>query len=397
MNNSFFALTRFLRDRGVDAHLLLTDSEAEQDHFQPSQDTYDDGYTAYTSSLSWGGAKNWFTTPKRRILGDLAGFDCIVGCGLSPAFAAKIGRPLDVFCPYGADLYDAPFTLHHDRPLVRLPAAILRRAQRSGIRDSRQIFIKLDFYPTYRNALDRLGVAHRQVMHVPVYYPEYDRLAAGEISPELRYRESFDRLRDRYGALVICQARHAWLPRAGPVPAPSKGNDVLIRGFADYVAESGRSDAGLILFHYGRDVQASRELCGQLGISDRVHWMPVMPRKELIYGVLVSDVAADQFPAEELVGAWGVTALETMVVGKPVLGRLFDTPESFRARVGFTMPPLVNVRSHGDVAAALNRLLGDTAEAAAVGRQSREWVLAEYGIDDYLAAFQETRSSSYVV
>lgn len=388
MNNSFFALTRFLRDRGVDAHLLRTVTELEQ--FHPALDTYDDEYTLYTTNLSWGGVKTWFTTSKKQILRDLASFDGVIGCGFSPAYATKAGRNLDVFNPYGSDLYYLPFDLYSHRRVAVFPGRIVARAQRDGIRDCKDVFLKVDYYRPYRDALDRLGVPNRTVAHIPIYYPEYDRLAAGDIRPTLRYRDQFERIRDRSGALVISQARHSWQPPPGP---GFKGNDLLIRGFARYVEESGRSDASLILFDYGRDVQASRQLCEELRIAEYVHWMPLMPRKELMYGVLLSDVGADQFPAEEDGSVYGGTALEMMVVGKPVLGRVFDTPESFLANYGFSMPPLVSVHSPTDVSSALDRLLGDRAEAAEVGRRSREWVFAEYGgaIDEYLAAIAGSR------
>ena len=60
MNNGNFALTRYLRDEGVDAHLLLFDKKLE--HFHPSRDTYDDARTRLCTS-SPGGVVPRFLPP----------------------------------------------------------------------------------------------------------------------------------------------------------------------------------------------------------------------------------------------------------------------------------------------------------------------------------------------
>jgi glycosyltransferase involved in cell wall biosynthesis len=391
MNNSFFALVRFLRDRGIDADLLLTDIEF--DHFVPAQDTYDDSYRDYTVALDWGSPRTLVVKPKAAVRRDLAPYDAIVGCGYAPAHVQRIGRRLDVFAPYGADLYLAPWAARSRDPARALIRRAIARRQRAGIRSAREIFLKLDMYAPYREALNRLGVPNRQAFHIPIYYPEYDRLAEGAISPQLEHRGTFDRIRAQHDVLVFSPARHMWRsdPRHdGGAGSNFKGNDVLLRGVAGLV--SAGFDVGLITFEYGPDVAASRALAAELGIEDRVHWLPLMPRRELMYGILASDFGADQFPDRELGGAFGGATIEMMVMRLPVLGRMPYTPESWQAEVGYRMPPIVNVRDAAHLTEEVAGLLSRREELAALGSRSRQWVIDEIGsgIDDYVAVLGAT-------
>ena len=52
MNNNHFAIARYLRDQGFDAHVLLFDDE--YNHFLPSCDTYSLDYMSFCHQLSWG-------------------------------------------------------------------------------------------------------------------------------------------------------------------------------------------------------------------------------------------------------------------------------------------------------------------------------------------------------
>ncbi len=79
MNNGNFALTRYLRDVGVDAHLLLFDNELK--HFHPSHDTYDKAYQSYVHQLSWGSPWRFHLTGPPSIRNDLAAYEFLIGCG----------------------------------------------------------------------------------------------------------------------------------------------------------------------------------------------------------------------------------------------------------------------------------------------------------------------------
>ena len=103
MNNNHFAMARFMRDRGVDAEVLLFDNDP--DHFHPSADSYDEDFATYCRTLTWGTPAHWLRTPTATIVRDVEPYDVLIGCGLAPAFLGRANRRLDVFVPHGADLH----------------------------------------------------------------------------------------------------------------------------------------------------------------------------------------------------------------------------------------------------------------------------------------------------
>ena len=50
-NNNNFAIVRYLRARGVEAHLRLFKSDPP--HFHPACDTFSTGFMDYTETLDW--------------------------------------------------------------------------------------------------------------------------------------------------------------------------------------------------------------------------------------------------------------------------------------------------------------------------------------------------------
>jgi len=136
MNNGLFSLTRFLRDEGVDVDLLLLDKELA--HFHPSADTYDLGYQQFTTALSWGNPQHFTKRTKTEISRDLSGYDFLIGCDSAPAFLNKIGRRLDIFVPFGTDIYFYHF-FQVVNPKYQVDYYFFSRAQRAGIQNSRYL------------------------------------------------------------------------------------------------------------------------------------------------------------------------------------------------------------------------------------------------------------------
>ena len=373
MNHIFFSLTRFFRDRGVQADLLLFDDEFE--HFHPSCDSFDHEYKAYTHRLSWGSASSYFLVSKKTVARDLAPYDVVLGCGFAPAFCEAIGRRLDFFVPYGADVELFPFGVSRQHWWKRYPGHYLGKAQRRGIEHARRIYCP-DFHAPPRKALERLNVPFERRACTPVYFPVYERMRDSGKRDQLKWAPRFDEVRERYQFLLFSPTRQFWKLSHTVGYGDGKGNDVLIRGFGRYVKHAGRRDIGLILFEYGAaaDIAASKRLCDDLDIDEQVHWFPTMPRREVMYGAALADAGADQFPGRDQGGAYGGTAIELMSLGKPVFGQLFYTPEEFRQRSGVAMPPLLNALSVEQLAELLGELVESPEKVADIGRQSSQWM-----------------------
>jgi hypothetical protein len=130
MNNANFALMRYFRDLGCDAHLLLysNDGQGALGHFRPESDTWQierwQPYIHQTdipnapvaaldfpySSLigigamirSWLGFQEGWVPPvsRKQIRSAYAGYDRLVASGISPATLSRAGIALDIFFPY---------------------------------------------------------------------------------------------------------------------------------------------------------------------------------------------------------------------------------------------------------------------------------------------------------
>ncbi len=122
MNNNNFALMRYFRSLGVDAHLFLfsDDGIGDHRHFRPDCDTWDiDQWKPYIHRLSvpnspialfgaWGRfARQIFGKHKQALLDvypakfnveDVrAEYDVLIGTGISPAVFLQYRRCLDIF------------------------------------------------------------------------------------------------------------------------------------------------------------------------------------------------------------------------------------------------------------------------------------------------------------
>jgi hypothetical protein len=124
----------------------------------------------------------------------------------------------------------------------------------------------------------------------------------------------------------------------------------------------------------------------QLEIGDRVHWFPMMPRRELLYGAHISDVGADQVPPPEYGGAFGGSTLEMLVLRLPVLGRLPYTGARWLRVTGFPAPPLLDAGDEHEVRDHVVTVTENGEPRDALAVRSREWVLSEFGTDAYLEA-----------
>ena len=107
MNNNHFAIARYLRDQGFDAHVLLFDDE--YNHFLPSCDTYSLDYMSFCHQLSWGSQQRFLSTSKKQINSDLEQYNVLIGCGPAAAYCNKAGLRLDIFMPYGGDIMDITY------------------------------------------------------------------------------------------------------------------------------------------------------------------------------------------------------------------------------------------------------------------------------------------------
>jgi len=120
----------------------------------------------------------------------------------------------------------------------------------------------------------------------------------------------------------------------------------------------------------------------EAGVIDRYRWIRYESRIERIYPALdalvVPSLAAEGF---------GLTALEGMMFGKPVISYASGGLAEIHAATG-NAERAVSPGDTAALAAALIRLLDQPGELAGIGARSREAAIAAYGIDAYRARLQ---------
>ena len=103
MNNNNFSIMRYLRDLGIDAHLILmkNDYTKSQAHFIPENDTWEiekwKSYIHYLNYYDWEGIL--FRSGKS-IKNDFKEYDILIGSGYIPVLLSKAKVYLDIFYPY---------------------------------------------------------------------------------------------------------------------------------------------------------------------------------------------------------------------------------------------------------------------------------------------------------
>jgi len=153
-----------------------------------------------------------------------------------------------------------------------------------------------------------------------------------------------------------------------PGRTSTKGNDRFIRALARFLKEGGRARA--FILDRGTDREPARRLVAELGLSEKVTFLPEMDKQSLIEHYRLADVVADQFD----MGAFGTTGLEAMSCGKPLLihidgdwaGRCYSTP-----------PPVLYARSEDEILQRI-REAADARLRDELGRQAREWIIDQH-------------------
>jgi glycosyltransferase involved in cell wall biosynthesis len=292
----------------------------------------------------------------------LRSYDAVVASGTGAIFAALAGVPF-LAQTWGGDITIMPFA---DAPPGRRgelpePGQSARRPTRHDAAQARLLRWGL-------------GQAHRILCADPRFLPFCDRLGLAD-------RAVFMPLvvdTEGYSPGEEPALRAELLGPSGTVLAfvPSrldfhwKGSDAMLRGVADAMA----AVPGLVLASagWGVDRDRTRALAVELGIADRIRFLPnALSKRRLLRHYRAADMVLDQFT----VGSYGLSALEAMSTARPLLIHLDDT----RFQPVFGTPPVVNVREPEAIGRELAALAVDPGARARVGSAQRAWVIEHHG------------------
>lgn len=318
-NNYPYLLAMGLRQLGADVRLVV--NRPERLHRPESKvPALADGYPDWILDL--GLAAEAYTITDSPLARDAVRF---LGTDLNAVFLNDVGPALhDHFdCPVlalltGSDLlYHASFASIDERisgwpPEMaacehgRAAIAAMRRcveAQRAGIARATAVsFMPSGSFFEGDEILAELGVARDDPRRFFVY--QADTLTLQVEPPPLRRRMH-----------VFNGARLVWhrpLP-PGFSELDHKGTDVLVCGFAEFLAAGGEGELRLV--RKGYDARRTEDLVRDLGVAGDVVWLDELSLFDFHKEMASADVVCDQFGQS----IPGMVALDAMAMGRPVL------------------------------------------------------------------------------
>lgn len=324
MNNNFFALARYLeKSYQVDLILLCT----EQAHFLPENDSFEiQNFNIVESRLSQLPSE-FFGNNINYIFKLLSHYDYTIGCGPAPAYMSRINKSLDLFIPYGSDIYYIPFIpVLLKKGIKRLiKEQFFKYHQKRGIIKSSQVM--MDYTnQSYEFLFEKLYIDKKRFFNNPpfLYIHEFNSLSIKDNYSKSKFYSKFAKLREENDFLIFHHSRHEWNKNniiEVEIDNHTKGNNKLIQGFASYLKNSNLK-AHLILFEYGSCVELSKKLINTLNIENYVTWMPLMPRKEIMVGISLCDIGVGELDSSYF--SYGAI-YEFLAMSKPVIHYRIDS------------------------------------------------------------------------
>jgi glycosyltransferase involved in cell wall biosynthesis len=364
VNNCHTAMVRYLRDRGYDVRLLLTNLESSTRFvYHPSHDCFDFSYLDFTTQLDWGNdlqpffLRSMFSSElKKTVSRDLAEFDILIGGYTAPAYAALAGRKLKMFTCSGGDTKFYPHLYADWRSPFRLGECMEHNLrsyyQKRGIRESEYLWVgELDM------DVDRLGY-RGQLVHdylVPTYQPTYEDVLQGKVTKHL-YAQEIDRRLLRFNHVFMQPTQHDW---------NYYGNDRVVRAVKELCRR--RDDFGLILVEKGGYIR-TRELIRELSVERYVEWFPELPRREFMYLLSSVDGVLGHFSERSIMG--GNIVLESIMLGKPVIQHRDD---QLYGKVFCDLPPNLEALDEGEIADQMEDVMDNRDKYQSYGKKSKVW------------------------
>jgi glycosyltransferase involved in cell wall biosynthesis len=210
--------------------------------------------------------------------------------------------------------------------------------------------------------LNLLG--HTSYIRYPVFF-------AGDLNSQREIGSTQTKLR------VLHVANLDWgVVDNGPWRKWTKRSDIFLKGILEAMALSENIECKIA--YRGPDRDLAKKMILESGFADRFEWFNEVDQHDLQKIIASGDLMADQFDA----GALGLTAIEAMGLGTPVLTYLDDQflQNSYSLE---DFPPVVNLRDSSEIAEFL--ITANRKDLWERGGESREWAIRNH--DLYKADF----------
>lgn len=383
--NNLYQIAKALRGyAGFDVHLFLDEKSDPQQLPESDDPELADGYPEWIHVGRYRTPGSLLMPWRSKLARELSRFDLVVVSGSGPIFAQFSGRPV-VFLTAGADVTMLPFPIRFFSfyPTLKLKLFALCGGilQRFGIRRCVEVWTQ-PFYP-FMDALKSIGVPRERISSA--YFPVVMDTQRVQYRPDARMSE-LDAVRQIVRAdpdFVVFHPARMFI-RLTPKIIESgrfKGNDILIRGFAELVRRDVAKRPLLVLIdrEVSGDIELARDLIRSLGIEEYVLWVQGpnrfgFTRDELTTLYSLSDVVADDFS----VGWFGSIVLEGLATERPVIS--YTSEDAMREL--YPWHPILSANTAAGVADHMERLITDPQYKRDHGRVGREWVVAFHSAEN---------------
>lgn len=374
--NSLLQMGRALRSNSdLDVHLFVRRNEERIRRPASDYPELKDGLPEWIHEGEFGlSVESVFAPWRSTTVAEMRKNDLLVTNGHGPMFAQFSERPWAFFAT-GGDLTTIPFPwrFRSQYRTARARCGMFGVApwQRRAIRRATDIWVQK--FPPNLRALDRLHVEKDRIS--PDYFPfPLDTELFSPLSPH-RSETPQTELMATNGDFTIFHPSRLMMvdTRERRESGQWKGNDVLLRGFANFATSCSSCRPLLVLIDRTEspDNAVARRMIDELKIADRVLWLrPPRPdgftRSELISVYGASDVVVDEFG----IGWFGSVALEGLAMAKPVVSYV---DEGIMSQM-YPWHPFLSGRTAEDVAEILTRLASDASARQTTGTQGRAWM-----------------------
>lgn len=372
--NSHYFFARALRKVGVEAHLYF-DSGSDITGRPESDDAslagnYPDWIHEH-SLQNRPPTGDPYDPPPLHFMQEISNCDLLHAADVSLVWAMYTGKPY-IWYPYGRDLYEYPFMSLYWHPYVgNDPANIVRCLRFRAAIDRCDGFYLGSWGRLFSRGIrlgEQLGLGAR-TFRIQFGVDE-ERFSPGKATPIAKLFEQHGISYNGKGPVILHPTRMLFTNRQ----VGQKGNDRLFRALAQLRGE-GFQFTLVVVRQNSQDEGEAEKLFGELGLSDSVVWVPLLPRRELIEWFRASDIVADQF----IEGGLGSLSLEALQTGKPLLtsmltehqDRTFFSPQEAWSE----LPPILNASTEEEIYRELRTHLNNPTVLEVLGKRSRDWAL----------------------
>lgn len=342
MNHMQFSIARYLLQWNHQVTLILMN---EYEHFLPENDCFElpKNLNIIRTNYSKEEVLNLHKSEIKKLF---YGYDFIIGSEWAPAFLARINAVLDVFIPIGTDLVEYPFypNTNHDKSFWFAKFSAIAKLQYVGIKKSRCTFVRKNADLNLEKGFKRIGFEGERIFEsLPgMYIKDFE----GSINIKNSQREKLEFYRNENYFIIINTNRNEFIENN----IHHKGTDIFLKGIRELADRQGVRKFIAVLFEYGTDVAAAKELIQKLNLEQFIVWLPKMGRKELFEILKMGDVGIGNVKTPFF---FPNSTLEYMAAGLPIVMNL-------NAEHQYHELPLYKGSSQSEIATSLQILFEDT-------------------------------------